>query len=253
MKRLLCVLLFSFSSAHASVDVRQVSWEQRPGAHIPLELQFRDESTRPVTLRDYFGRAPVVLVLVYFSCPELCPEVLHGVSESLRATGLSPGRDYQLLAVSIDPRDTPERARAEKTKLLSDTTARADAHFLTTSGESAAVLARSIGMHYVYDREHGQFAHAAGFLVIDPSGAISRYFFGVRYPPPAVRSALIGARQGRIASMADQLLLLCYHFDPTTGRYSLAIMTVLRIVAAAALLGAAVAWWRSGPVRAPPA
>ncbi|MFL6601706.1 MAG: SCO family protein [Steroidobacteraceae bacterium] len=243
--RLLVLLVLLFSThAQAFINVRNVRWDQHPGAQLPLQLSFRDESNRPVALRQYFGSMPVVLVLVYFSCPELCPEVLHGVTESLRGTGLAAGHDYVLLAVSIDPRDTPERAEEKKLQLLGDHTLPEGAHFLSTTTDSAAVLARVVGFQYLYDTEHRQFAHAAGFLVADPRGEISRYFFGVRYPSTQVRAAIINAGHGQIASLADQLLLLCYHFDPTQGRYTLAILNVLRIVAVAALLGAAFTWWR---------
>jgi protein SCO1 len=228
----------------AYVDTRDVKWDQHPGAQLPLQLKFRDEANRTVTLSDYFGRRPVVLVLAYFSCPELCPEVLHGVNESLQNTGLVPGQDYSFIAVSIDPRDTPVQARAERTQLMSAAPTQSAMHFLTASNDSGAKLARGVGLHYIYDSEHGQFAHAAGFLIADPQGQISRYFFGVRYPATQVRAALMDAGHGRIAALADQLRLLCYHFDPTQGRYSLAVMNVLRIVGASTLLVGLLVWWR---------
>jgi protein SCO1 len=237
-------VLLLCTPVQAYVDTRDVKWDQHPGAQLPLQLKFTDEANRTVTLSDYFGRRPVVLVLAYFSCPELCPEVLHGVKESLQNTGLVSGKDYSLIAVSIDPRDTPAQARTERTQLTSAAPMQSAMHFLTSSNNSGATLARSVGLHYVYDSEHGQFAHAAGFLIADPQGQISRYFFGVRYPAAQVRAALVDAGHGRIAALADQLRLLCYHFDPTQGRYSLAVLNVLRIVGAAALLVGLLVWWR---------
>jgi protein SCO1/2 len=228
----------------AYVDTRAVRWDQHPGAQLPLQLKFRDEGNRPVTLGDYIGPRPIVLVLAYFSCPELCPEVLHGVKDSLQNTGLVPGQDYSLLAVSIDPRDTPTQARAEKAQLIGVSPMEPAAHFLTAANPSAAALARVVGLHYVYDAEHRQFAHAAGFLIANSHGQINRYFFGVRYPAAQVRAALIDAGHGRIAALADQLRLLCYHFDPTQGRYSLAVLNVVRIVGAAVVLVGLLAWWR---------
>jgi len=238
------VLLFCSTPDRAFINVSQVGWEQHPGRQLPLQLGFQDETGRPVTLRDYFGRTPVVLVLAYFSCPQLCPEVLHGVAEVLGRTGLTPGRDYGLLAVSIDPRDTPQRSQDERMHLLSAPALRRQAHFLTTSTSAAGTLARSVGFRYVYDSEHGQFAHPAGFLVVTPGGQISRYFFGVRYDSSQLRAALGESASGHIGSFARQLLLLCYHFDPTQGRYSEAILLGLRVVVITALLGATLIGWR---------
>jgi len=238
------VLLVIATTVQARIDRREVSWDQRPGAQLPLQLQFRDEQDRTVRLGNYFGRRPVVLVLMYFSCPELCPLVLQGTQESLRNTGLVSGRDYELLAVSIDPRDTPAHARAEKAHLMGASAMAGAVHFLTSPNNSAAELVRVIGFHYAYDAEHGQFAHPAGFLIASPHGQISRYFFGVRYPSADVRADLIIAAHGQIAALADRVLMLCYHFDPTLGRHSLAIMDILRVLGAAALLVVGLGWWR---------
>jgi protein SCO1/2 len=221
--------------AHARIDTSRIGWDQRPGAHLPLQLRFRDENHRVVTLGRYFVRTPVVLVMTYFACPELCPIVLHGVQESLQKTGLEAGRDYTLVAVSIDPRDTHLRAEHARQRV---------AQYLTAADDSASVLARALGFRYVYDPEHGQFAHPAGFVVVEPGGQISRYVLGVSYSPSQVRSALIDAGRGRVAAWTDQMLLLCYHFDPMQGRYSLAILNVLRILGVAAVLAGIVGWWR---------
>jgi len=242
---LLAILLLGLSgSVHASVDRRTVTWDQHPGAHLPLQLHFTDEAGRQVTLADYFGRTPVVLVLTYFSCPELCPMVLQGVGQALRSTGLVAGRDYALLAVSIDPRDTPAQARHEKSALATSIPLLSTAHFLTAADRSAASLAAALGFHYAYDAEHGQFAHPAGFVIIDRRGDINHYFFGIRYAAPQVRTAVLAASRGAAATLADQLLLLCYHFDPTQGRYTLAIINVLRAVGIVAVLLGALGWWR---------
>jgi protein SCO1 len=241
-------LLALAMTVQASVDRREVSWDQRAGAQLPLQLQFLDEHNRTVRLGDYFGRRPVVLVLMYFSCPELCPLVLQGTRESLQNTGMVPGRDYELLAVSIDPRDTPAHARAERTHLMGASAMVGAVYFLTSPNNSAAELARVIGFHYAYDAEHGQFAHPAGFLIASPHGRISRYFFGVRYPATQVRAALTTAAHGQITAFADRVLLLCYHFDPTLGRYSLAIMDMLRVLGAAAMfLGVLILWRLAAP------
>ncbi|MBS0421388.1 MAG: SCO family protein [Proteobacteria bacterium] len=231
--------------------VTNVGWDQHTGTLLPLQLHFRDESNHAVVLGKYFNRTPVVLVLTYFSCPELCPMVLQGVQESLRSTGLEPGRDYQLLAVSIDPRDTPAEARQKMAELLKFAPLRLATHFLTAPDNSAAVLAHVLGLRYAFDSEHGQFAHAAGFTVVNSHGRISQYLFGVRYPAGTVRTALIDAGRGRIDAYADQLLLLCYHFDPLLGRYSLAILTGFRVAGVLALLLGALGWWRLSHARRP--
>lgn len=238
------LLLCLAASAHAHFDTRGIGWEQHPGMRLPLELRFRDENNRIAALQSYFDGAPVILVLTYFSCPELCPIVLHSLQQSLQSTGLEAGRDYRLVAVSIDPRDTPSRAVQEKVGILRPSPLQRTAHFLTAPDVSASVLARKVGFRYAYDARHGQFAHAAGFVVVDPRGRISRYFLGVSYPPAQLRSAVIEAGRGQIAAVADQLLLLCYHFDPTLGPYSAAVVSLLRILGVAAVLACALAWWR---------
>lgn len=247
----IAAMLFCSAAPLRAAAVKNVGWEQRMGASLPLQLQFRDESNHTVVLGNYFSRTPVVLVLTYFSCPELCPMVLQGVQESLRGTGLEAGRDYQLLAVSIDPRDTPAEARQKKAALLKFEPLRQAAHFLTAPDTSGAVLARAVGLRYTYDSEHGQFAHAAGFIVVNSRGQINQYIFGVRYPTGTVRTALIDAARGRIAAYADQLLLLCYHFDPLLGRYSLAILTGFRVAGVLAVLLGVLGWWRLSHARKP--
>ena len=240
------VLLCLAVPLQARVDTRAVGWDEHPGVQLPLQLRFRDESNRPVTLGQYFGRTPVVLVLTYFSCPELCPMVLQGVEETLQGTGLDAGRDFQVLAVSIDPHDTPAHARQKKTEMLKSKHLQQAAHFLTAPDTSAAVLAHTLGFRYAYDAEHGQFAHAAGFIIVNARGEVSQYVFGIRYPTEAVRSSLLNAGRGRVATYARQLFLLCYHFDPTLGRYDLALLTVMRVLGVlAVLLGLAGAWYLS--------
>jgi len=237
------VLLCLAAPVQARVDSRSAGWDQHPGVQIPLQLRFRDESNRLITLGDYFGRTPVVLVLTYFSCPELCPMVLQGVEETLHGTGLQAGRDFQVLAVSIDPHDTPAQAQQKKTGMLKSQRLQQAAHFLTSPDRSAAILAHTLGFRYAYDAEHGQFAHAAGFIIVNPRGEVSQYVFGVRYPTDAVRAALVNAGRGRIATYANQLLLLCYHFDPTLGRYDFALLTLMRGLGILAVLLGLAGWW----------
>jgi protein SCO1/2 len=240
----LLLVLMSASLSAQALDTSSVGWEQHRGERLPLQLEFNDESGASVPLSHYFGRIPVILVFVYFSCPALCPVTLAGVTEALQGTGLQPGRDYALLAISIDPKDTPAMATQQKTHLIADEPLRQEVHFLTSAGDAARKLAHSVGFNYQYDAEHAQFAHAAGFLIADQQGVISRYFFGVRYPSAQVRTSVIEAGQGRVGSLAERLRLLCYHFDPVQGHYSVAIMNLLRIFAIGCALTCATLAWR---------
>lgn len=208
-----------------------VGWAQQIGAVLPLQLAFLDENQQRVTLRDYFRDVPVVMVFAYLSCSRLCPEVLTGVDETLRATGLTRGRDYSLLVLSIDPHDSHRSLHR-------------NAHFLTSSDGAASQVAAAAGFRYVQTADERQFGHAAGFLIATPQGTISRYFPGVRYAPEDVKAALLAARENRVGSLAERLLLLCYSPDSTHSARSEYIMAALRIVAVLGLLFAARFVWR---------
>ncbi|HJW25195.1 MAG TPA: SCO family protein [Rhodocyclaceae bacterium] len=250
LMRALCLFFLCLTGFGARAEAPPpLEFTQRLAAPLPLDLPLRDEAGRPVRLGDYFGRAPVVLVLGYFECPNLCSTVLDGVLEGLGRTGL-PGSAYRLLAVSIDPREGPReagrRAVAYRTLL-----AGGEAHFLTGAAGATGRLAGSAGFPYAWDREHGQYMHPAGFLVAAPGGRISRYFLGVRFAPRDLRLALVEAAAGRTGSLQDRLLLLCSHFEPRTGRYTVAVMAVVRAVCliVAAALGLWI--WRRRAGRAP--
>ena len=212
-----------------------VGFDQRLGEQIPLDLQFMDENGQPVTLDKYFGERPVVLALVYYDCPMLCSMVLNGMITSLRALAFEPGKEFEVLVVSFDPDETSEQARTAKQTYL----ARYDRpetelgwHFLTGENEAIQELARSVGFRYVYLPEEDQFAHAAGILAVTPEGRVARYYYGVEYAPRDVRLGLIEAADNQIGSMVDQVLLYCFHYDPTTGKYSAVAMNILRLAAA---------------------
>ena len=194
-------------------------------------------------LGDYFGQTPVVLVLGYFECPNLCSTVLDGVLEGLVQAGV-PGDRYRLLALSIDPREGPREAKgrlAAYRSLLAPGTA---AHFLTGSGEATARLAGDGGFPYAWDPEMGQYRHPAGFLVATPEGRISRYFPGVRFDPRDIRLALTEASAGRVGTLSDRLLLLCSHYDPRAGRYTVPVMAAVRAVCLGLALGLGIWIWR---------
>jgi protein SCO1/2 len=216
-----------------------VSFEQRVQEFIPLDVVFWDETGRQVPLRAYFGRQPVILSLVYYDCPNLCTLVLNGLLKTLRVISLTAGEHFNILVVSINPADTPALAAAKKAQYVRGY-GRAGAangwHFLTGSSEAIQRLAQAVGFHYTYDAARDQFAHASGIMVLTPQGQLARYFYGVEYAPRDVRLSLVEAAADKIGSPIDQLLLLCYHYDPQSGTYSLAVLRALRVAGIATVL-----------------
>jgi protein SCO1/2 len=205
--------------------------EQRLDESIPLDLRFRNEAGEEVALRRYFGERPVVLVLAYYRCPMLCTLVLNGMSAGLQELTLQPGRDYEIVTVSIDPRETPDIAVAKKAIYLEDAgmeEAAGSWHFLTGDEVSIVELARAVGFHYQYDAGTDQYAHAAGIMVLTPEGKLARYFYGVEFAPRDLRFALVEASEGRIGTVVDHLLLLCYQYDPVTGTYGAITWNLVR-------------------------
>ncbi len=229
----------SLPSGQPAPILREVGIDQKLDAQIPLDLVFRDEQGRAISLREYFGEKPVILALVYYECPMLCTLILNGVLRSLRALPLTVGKEFTVLTVSFDPREGPELAAAKKRAYVRSygrPEAEGGWHFLT--GEETAIrrLTEAVGFRYAFDPETGQFAHASGIMVLTPQGRIARYFYGIEYAPRDLRFGLIEAAQGRIGSPVDQILLYCYHYDPKTGKYSLLVMNVLRLAGAATVL-----------------
>jgi protein SCO1/2 len=217
-----------------------VGLDQRLNEQLPLDLSFHDETGKPVQLRDYFGEKPVVLALVYYQCPMLCTLVLNGLLRSLRALSFTAGTEFTVVTVSFDPRETPTLAATKKATYLHEyarSGAEAGWHFLT--GEEPAIrrLTQAVGFRYVYDAKTDQYAHASGILVLTPQGRIARYFYGVEYAPRDLRLGLVEASANKIGSPVDQLLLLCYHYDPAAGKYGVLITNVLRLAGVATVLG----------------
>ena len=246
MRHLLTVALFigilmSAPAAIARVAPEAVGFEQRLNQTVPLDPVFRDERDRRVHFAEYIDDKPVILVLAYYRCPNLCGLALDGLAESLEKLPFRAGEAFEVVTVSIAPEETPEIAAAKKAELESryPVAGVQNWHFLT--GDEAAIrrLARAAGFRYAYDPEIEQYAHAAGLALLTGEGRIARYFFGVRFPPRDLRLGLVEAAAGRIGSPLDRLWLLCYGYDPTTGRYSLLIMDVVRLAgtATALLLG----------------
>lgn len=212
----------------ALADVR---FEQRLDAQLPLDTPFRDDQGRAVTLGDYFGRKPVVLAFVYYDCPMLCTQILNGITSSLIVLDETVGREFDVVAISFDPRETPVLASGKKKSHLDryNRPESADGwHFLT--GDEAAIRAvtAAAGFHYQWDARTEQFAHPSGIIVVTPEGRLSRYFFGIEYAPRDLKFALIESSAGRIGSAIDQLLLYCYHYDPATGSYGFVAMGAVR-------------------------
>jgi protein SCO1/2 len=211
--------------------LQKVGINQKMGAQVPLDLPFMDESGADVTLRQYFGK-PVILALVYYQCPSLCNMVLNGVLRSLKQVDLPDGDGYKVLAVSFDPRETPDMAAAKKENYLKDYKrpgAERNWHFLTGPETSSKALADAVGFRYVYDSMTNQYAHSSAIMVLTPDGRVARYFYGIEYPSRDVRLALVEASNERIGTPTDQVLLYCFHYDPTTGKYGLVVMNVLRL------------------------
>jgi protein SCO1 len=218
-----------------------LGFEQHPGAMLPLDAQLFDEDGRGVALGDYFGR-PVLLVLEYLHCPNLCGATLAGLVQA--ADRIPAAQDFAVVAISIDPRESPADARRAKAEYLARATRPLPArwHFLTGTAPEIGRIAARIGFRAVYDRDIDQYAHPAGLIVATPAGAIARYFQGIDYDPADLSRALNEAAAERVAAPASPRLLLCYGYDPVTGRYSLLIGRVLQIAggATAAALGLAI-------------
>jgi protein SCO1/2 len=211
--------------------IKKVGIDQKMGAQVPLDLAFNDESGRLVTLRQYFGK-PVILALVYYQCPSLCNLVLNGLVSSVKGLALTAGQDYEVVAVSFDPRETPEMARAKKRTYMAHYNRPGTEkgwHFLTGDEASSKALAASVGFRYVYDAMTNQYAHGSGIMLLTPEGRTTRYFFGIDYPPRDVKLGLVEASRNRIGSVVDQVELYCFHYDPSKGKYGLVIMNALRL------------------------
>ena len=222
-----------------------VGIDQRLNEQVPLNLTFKDEQGKTVKLGDYFheGR-PVILNLVYFQCPMLCTEVLNGLTSALKVIKFVPGQEFEVITLSIDPRETPQLAANKKEmylKKLGNPEAARGWHFLTGEQSQIAELASAVGFRYHFDPALGQFAHAAGIMLITPTGKVAQYYYGVEYSAKDMRLGIVEASQNKIGSLADQILLYCYHYDPRTGRYGATITNIIRLagVTTVILLGSA--------------
>src|SRR5271168_5585993 len=227
------------SSAGMPTALRNVGFEPPLNGQIPLSLAFRDEYGRDVHLGDYFGHKPVLLALVYYGCPMLCNQVEQGVVGSLKMLSFNAGRDYDVVFVSFDPRETPDMAAKKKESALAHYGRRETQsgwHFLTGSQDSIAALTKAANFRYSFDSKSGIFAHASGILLLTPDGRISRYFYGVEYPSRDVRLGLVDASAGKIGTPVDRALLFCYQYDPTSARYSASVLKIIRLAGVLTIL-----------------
>jgi protein SCO1 len=212
--------------------LENVGFAPQLNARLPLDLAFRDEAGRDVQLREYFAQKPVLLALVYYGCPMLCNQTEQGVVGALRMLSFNPGRDYQVVFVSFDPRESPDMAAQKKESAMTHFRRPETAsgwHFLTGSKESIDALTKGANFRYSFDQKSNLFAHASGILLLTPDGRISRYFYGVEYPARDIRLGLVDASAGKIGTPIDRALLFCYQYDPTSARYSASILKIIRL------------------------
>ena len=219
-------------ASHVPPQFKAVTFAQRLNTRLPLDVRFRDEAGRTVALGEYFGKRPVVLAFVYYQCPMLCSQIMNGISSALKVVPFTAGTDFDVVLVSFDPRDTPEAANAKKRAHLEHWNARDTAggwHFLTGDEDAIRQVTSSAGFTYQWDDASGQFAHVSGVLTATPDGRLSRYFYGVEFSPKELRMALVESSEGRVGSPIEELLLYCFHYDPTSGRYGLVVMNLVRL------------------------
>jgi protein SCO1/2 len=226
-------------SSQMPAVLSKVSFDQRLNEQLPLELPFKDEEGRTVRLGDYYGKRPIVLVFAYYECPMLCTQVLNGLTTSLTVLEQTVGREFDVVAVSFDPRETPALASGKKKSTLdryNRPESAAGWHFLTGTEDSIKALTNAAGFHYTWDEKTQQFAHPSGIIVTTPEGKLARYFFGIEYAPRDVKFALMESSVGRIGNAIDRLLLYCYHYDPATGSYGFVAMGAVRVAGAVTLV-----------------
>jgi len=219
--------------------LKNVGMRQNLNQPIPADLTFTDDLGRTVRLGDYFGKKPIILNLVYFTCPMLCGEVLSGLENSLRMMKFDVGKEFDVITVSFDPHDTPEAAAKKKSEFLrryNRPGAEQGWHFLVGHQDAIDSLTRAAGFDYEYDPKTWQFAHTAAFLILTPEVRVAHYYYGIEYPPKDLRLGLVEAGTGKIGNVVDALLLYCYHYDPEQGKYSATILRVLRLAGVATML-----------------
>ncbi|MBV9958879.1 MAG: SCO family protein [Acidobacteria bacterium] len=221
--------------------LQAVGIDQRLGEQVPLDTIFRDETGREVRLGEYFNHGrPVIITLVYYECPMLCNQVLNELAGALKSLSFDVGKEFDVVTVSFDARETPQLAAAKKDSYMARY-GRAGAergwHFLTGDQQSIDALTRAVGFRYTYDEKSKQFAHASGIMLATPDGKLARYFYGLEYAPKELRLSIVEASAGKVGTPVDALMLYCFHYDPTSGKYGLAIMNIVRLSGALTVVG----------------
>ena len=219
--------------------LQHVGIKQNLNQQVPADLAFTDDQGRPVHLGDYFGKKPLILNLVYFTCPMLCGEELNGLESTLRVLKFDAGKEFDVITVSFDPKDTPEAAAKKKAEIIKrykHPGADQGWHFLVGRQDSIDKISKAVGFEFEYDPKSQQFAHTTAIMVLTPDGKISQYYYGIEYPPKDLRLALVDASEEKIGNVVDELLLYCYHYDPEKGKYSATIMRILRLAGVATIL-----------------
>lgn len=219
--------------------LKKVGIDQRLNEPVPLDAVFKDEQGREVRLGEFFKGKPVILSLVYYQCPMLCNQVLNGMLGSLRQVSFSAGEQFEVVTVSFDPNETPALAAKKKEtyiKAYNRPSGEAGWHFLTGDAENIKRLTEAVGFRYLWDEQTKQFAHASGIMIATPEGKLARYFYGIDYPPRDLRLGLVEASENKIGTPVDALMLYCYHYDPSTGKYGAVVMNVIRVAGVLTLI-----------------
>jgi protein SCO1 len=220
------------NSTKMPAQLQNVGFDPQLNAQIPLDLSFVDENNTNVQLRDYFEQKPVLLAFVYYGCPMLCNQVEQGVVGALRMLSFTPGRDYEVVFVSFDPRESADMAAQKKKSALAHFNRPETAagwHFLTGTKENIDAATKAANFRYSFDAKTNLFAHASGIMLLTPDGRISRYFYGVEYPGRDMRLGLVDASAGKIGTPIDHVLLFCYQYDPSSATYSASILKIIRL------------------------
>lgn len=238
--------------------LQEVGIKQKLGESLPLETEFKDENGNIVKLGDYFGKGrPIVLALVYYECPMLCNEVLNGLTGSLKGISFDAGKEFDVIAISFDARenDKPNLAKNKKEGYVARYGRPGTEngwHFLTGTQEAIDAVTESVGFGYIYDEKTNQFAHAGGVMIVTPEGSLSRYYYGIDYEPRQLKFGIMDSAESKVGNPAEQLLLYCFHYDPSTGKYGLSVLRVIRIAGIATILGIAgmmLVFWRRNKKR----
>lgn len=233
--------------------LQEIGIEQKLGGQLPLDAEFRDETGKLIKLGDLFGKGrPVIIAFVYYECPMLCSQVLNGLTGSLKGISFNAGKEFDVVAVSFDASefDKSEIAAAKKAGYMERygrPGTESGWHFLTGSDESVKAITEAAGFSFKWDEASNQFAHSAAIMVATPDGKLSRYFYGIDYSPKDLKFGIMESAEARVGNPAEQLLLYCFHYDPSTGKYGLAILSFIRVGGILTLLGmgfAGIVFWR---------